>query len=899
MAAANWVTEDMLDAIRQVESGGNNNAVSPRGAVGQYQFLPENVHNMGYGVKKGFDPLDPVASRAAAKAYLTGMKKFHGFTNDQTLQAYNYGPTRMAEYLKKGSRASASEIDNNLPTETIEYLDKVGAEMNIAERERLIREYAKQGNAKYPQGMRPISTPTNPLVSNNAVLSGHKKPNTRGFIGEFVEESMVPAIKDLYGSMTGGSQVPVDPRGNKLLEEMGIAPQTTVPTLPGPQSSQSRSKGLTPYSLMPSASSIFIDPFIDSAGTTARKFGDHVGGVVDNLVTATSAAGNMVYDAAGNLVDTTESIASNLAEGFTNSNAPTPVAPIQQKPALTNQQQALLSGNNYIPAPSISPEEAAEQSRQNAVIKERINSVLEPANNGNTDSPKDPDIKPVEPIDITKTKSGSIYDNLLPETKTAVPAVKEKVKPVVDPIAIIEEAAENPFEDGLPGKTSLDPKKGIVTDNEGNRLDIPEDQVKDIFGKVAAAFGDIFSGPDLKRMALYTIGGVLSGGSLKGSFQWAGMKVMEEQGQAKIAQAKLDEKTLDNERLVARETQAQDYKEETATNLFARQSAAAAAVAQALQDHRSADGEAKIEAARVLAAAQLAKTRIDRLVAADKLRKDDKTGDLTGDTEVYTVEGLKGVTSITAEKYYITNTSKGWRVPNPFAGQENQPAYVSREQFRQYLTSPSVGGSWQKGDPELASVTEEQRVNRIATFSHDMRQEVVKLYGDGFYEEGLLAASTMERYFQERGYDLGDTRTAAIAREIATRAAVESSNDARDPNNDKRGTTLPPYMDKYAFSTAALAQGSGVWAIEGGNRTINASKVEALVSKFRSGSKGKQGTRENHQAAMNNFTSWYERYTNLKTEDKIPKLVYDNKTSNEFYAWLQSKLKSGKVTDTE
>jgi len=180
-----------------------------------------------------------------------------------------------------------------------------------------------------------------------------------------------------------------------------------------------------------------------------------------------------------------------------------------------------------------------------------------------------------------------------------------------------------------------------------------------------------------------------------------------------------------------------------------------------------------------------------------------------------------------------------------------------------------------------------------------MRQEVIKLYGEDLYAQGLQTASTIERYFQERGYDLSDTRTAAIAREIATRSAVEASNDAKDPNNSKRGTSLGPYMDKYAFSTAALASGSGVWAIEGGNKTIKASKVEAIVSQFRDGSKGKKGTRENHQAAMSNFTSWYERYSNLKNEGKIPKLVYDKDTSNEFYAWLQSKLKNSKVTDTK
>jgi len=120
-----WVTEEMLDAVMQVESsGGTNMTGGGKGAVGPYQFLPQNVHNMGYGVKKGFDPMDPVESRAAAKQYLIGMQKKHGFTPAQTLQAYNWGPTKMAKYIKDGG---ASNPNNFIPEETTNYLTKISA----------------------------------------------------------------------------------------------------------------------------------------------------------------------------------------------------------------------------------------------------------------------------------------------------------------------------------------------------------------------------------------------------------------------------------------------------------------------------------------------------------------------------------------------------------------------------------------------------------------------------------------------------------------------------------------------------------------------------------------------------------------------------------------------------
>ena len=123
MADTSWVTDEMLDAIRQVESsGGTNMTGGGKGAVGPYQFLPENVGDMGYGVKKGFDPMDPVESRAAAKQYLIGMQNEYNFTPSQTLQAYNWGPGNMVDYIKKGG---ASNPNNFIPSETTNYLAKI------------------------------------------------------------------------------------------------------------------------------------------------------------------------------------------------------------------------------------------------------------------------------------------------------------------------------------------------------------------------------------------------------------------------------------------------------------------------------------------------------------------------------------------------------------------------------------------------------------------------------------------------------------------------------------------------------------------------------------------------------------------------------------------------------
>jgi soluble lytic murein transglycosylase-like protein len=62
--------ERLLDAVRQVESGGNPNAVSPKGAKGPYQFMDATAAE--YGVKDSFDETQ---SREGARKYLN---KLHG-----------------------------------------------------------------------------------------------------------------------------------------------------------------------------------------------------------------------------------------------------------------------------------------------------------------------------------------------------------------------------------------------------------------------------------------------------------------------------------------------------------------------------------------------------------------------------------------------------------------------------------------------------------------------------------------------------------------------------------------------------------------------------------------------------------------------------------------------------
>lgn len=105
-----------LNGIMWAESRGNPNAVgrradgTPSGALGAYQLMPKTAQ--AYHV----NPLDPVASRSAAKAELSRLLKHYGGNTKLALQAYNWGQGNLDSYLKTGhgitSRAIPAETKN-------------------------------------------------------------------------------------------------------------------------------------------------------------------------------------------------------------------------------------------------------------------------------------------------------------------------------------------------------------------------------------------------------------------------------------------------------------------------------------------------------------------------------------------------------------------------------------------------------------------------------------------------------------------------------------------------------------------------------------------------------------------------------------------------------------------
>jgi hypothetical protein len=84
----------LLKAIARVESGGRVEAVSPKGASGLMQLMPETARR--FGVQDPFDPVQNVVGAARFLAYLRQYARIEDLP--QLLAAYNAGEGAVAHY---------------------------------------------------------------------------------------------------------------------------------------------------------------------------------------------------------------------------------------------------------------------------------------------------------------------------------------------------------------------------------------------------------------------------------------------------------------------------------------------------------------------------------------------------------------------------------------------------------------------------------------------------------------------------------------------------------------------------------------------------------------------------------------------------------------------------------
>ena len=105
------IPERWIRAVIRVESSGQVKAVSPKGAIGLMQIMPDTWTGLRLRYRLGRDPRDPHDNILAGAAYLREMHDRYGAAG--FLAAYNAGPGRYAEYLARG---------RPLPAETRAYV---------------------------------------------------------------------------------------------------------------------------------------------------------------------------------------------------------------------------------------------------------------------------------------------------------------------------------------------------------------------------------------------------------------------------------------------------------------------------------------------------------------------------------------------------------------------------------------------------------------------------------------------------------------------------------------------------------------------------------------------------------------------------------------------------------
>lgn len=104
-------------AIVQTESGGNPNAVSPKGAVGAWQVMPNTKTNPGFGVTPAANN-SPAELNRVGQDYYNAMTQRYGSPTVGAI-AYNMGPGATDTWLKNGAQFE------KLPQETQNYVGKV------------------------------------------------------------------------------------------------------------------------------------------------------------------------------------------------------------------------------------------------------------------------------------------------------------------------------------------------------------------------------------------------------------------------------------------------------------------------------------------------------------------------------------------------------------------------------------------------------------------------------------------------------------------------------------------------------------------------------------------------------------------------------------------------------
>ncbi len=120
---------DLFIYLSMIESGFSTDIVSPKKAVGLWQFMPATARQYNLNVCKNYDErCDPSSATSAAMRYLNKLHKQFGKWYLAAM-AYNCGEGCMQRAIKKAGTDDLSILTNNqakyLPKETRDYIKKI------------------------------------------------------------------------------------------------------------------------------------------------------------------------------------------------------------------------------------------------------------------------------------------------------------------------------------------------------------------------------------------------------------------------------------------------------------------------------------------------------------------------------------------------------------------------------------------------------------------------------------------------------------------------------------------------------------------------------------------------------------------------------------------------------
>jgi len=144
--------EAWVRAVMQAESRGVADAASPAGAIGLMQIMPETYAELRARYGFGANAYDPHDNVIAGTAYMSEMIELFGVPN--FLAAYNAGPARLEDHLRRGSP---------LPRETQRYLAQIGV---------LPAAPPPPDEVSAPQSAPFIGAPSNAVSSSSQTPSG-------------------------------------------------------------------------------------------------------------------------------------------------------------------------------------------------------------------------------------------------------------------------------------------------------------------------------------------------------------------------------------------------------------------------------------------------------------------------------------------------------------------------------------------------------------------------------------------------------------------------------------------------------------------------------------------------------------------------------------------------------